>query len=249
MHTNRFRTILIDDERIAVKRLERKLEPYHDIIEIIDTALNGQDGLNKINKLEPDLVFLDIQMPELNGFEVLERLTCKPIVIFVTAYDEYALKAFEVNSVDYLLKPFSDNRLHDAIEKLRHLTKTKNKELNDNIQNLLNTIKQPYLKRLNIKIGDTVRLINISDIYFLKADNKYVEVYTYDNKYLITESLSTLEKQLPEDFNRVHRSVIVNSNYIYEVFKLSKNVFQVRMKDKGQSSLPVSRNYKAKLGF
>ena len=118
----KFRTILIDDEPLALERLKRMLEPLEEIIEITDCAYDGRDAVDKINRLKPELIFLDIQMPELNGFEVLERIDFLPLIIFSTAYDEYALKAFETNSIDYLLKPVEPERLKVSIEKLKRLT-------------------------------------------------------------------------------------------------------------------------------
>jgi DNA-binding LytR/AlgR family response regulator len=117
-----YKTVLIDDEPLALKRLERLLRPYDNTIEVVGRAENGADAVALINKLKPDLVFLDIQMPELTGFDVLERLEYTPLVIFSTAYDQYALQAFDVNSIDYLLKPVDPERLKKAVNKLLRLS-------------------------------------------------------------------------------------------------------------------------------
>ena len=244
-----YKTILIEDEAPALKRLERMLTPYHNIIEIVDTAENGTDAVEKINTQKPDLIFLDIKMPELTGFEVLEKLNYLPLVIFSTAYDKYALKAFETNSIDYLLKPISKERLDSAIEKLKRITDSSSNEIKANISELLSKVMPGKIKRIQVKIGDKVKFIETSEIYFFKADNKYVELYTYDKKYLINDPLSSLEANLPDDFVRVHRSVIINMIHTDELFKVSKNLYNIKLKDKHSTVLPVSRNMKSKLSL
>jgi two-component system LytT family response regulator len=246
---NVFRTILVEDERPAMNRLERMLNSINESIEIIDKAYSGSEAVDKINKYKPDLIFLDIQMPELTGFEVLEHLDCLPMIIFITAYDEFALKAFETNSVDYLLKPVTKERLNQALEKLSRFSDKDYDEIALKLKNLLNNIKSDKLKRIQIKLGNKVKFLPVDDIYFLKADNKYVEVYTYENKYLINDPLSNLEKILPEDFVRIHRSVIINLKHSDEMFKVSKDLYNIKMKDNKQSILPVSRSMRSKLDF
>ena len=246
----KFKTLLIDDEPLALQRLERLLQPHADCVEILDRASNGHEAVEKINALKPDLIFLDIQMPELNGFEVLERIEHLPLIIFSTAYDEYALKAFETNSIDYLLKPVSPERLKQSLEKLKNLTSRDKQILNDQFHNLLSSFKKKPAKRIQVRVGDHIQFLNLSDIYFFRAKDKYVEVHTFEKPFLIDQSLILLETQLPEeDFVRIHRSAIVNLNHIDEMIKWFNGTYRVRMRDKNKTELPVSRNYKKNISF
>lgn len=244
----KYKTILIDDEPLALTRLRRLLEPYEDTIDVVGTAGSGADAVEVINRLRPNLIFLDIQMPELNGFDVLERLHYMPYVIFSTAYDQYALKAFDVHSVDYLLKPVDPGRLELAVEKLRRFTDGSGGDLGRRIQLALDTLKASHKYRIQVKTGDRIKLVEASDVVFFYASDKYVEVHTCGESYLITKSLSKLESELPSnDFVRVHRSAIVNINFIDEITKDIGGAYEVRMKDAKRTRLPVSRRYKSRL--
>lgn len=250
----KYRTILVDDEVLAIDRLTRLLRPYSDAIDIIDVAYSGEDAVNAIQQLEPDLVFLDIQMPEIGGFEVIERLNHMPIIIFVTAYDQYALRAFETNSIDYLLKPIDPARLEHAIEKLLRLQngdqQQTNSSLREQFDSLLKAVKASHPKRIQVSVGDSIRLLPISEICFFRAADKYVEVYCFEEMYLISNTLSTLLRELPEDdFVRIHRSTIINLNYLDEIIRGITGNFSVRMKNKRRSILPVSRSMRRNLGI
>ena len=246
----KYKTILIDDESLALQRLRRLLLPHKEVIEIIDQAANGSEAVDKINALKPDLIFLDIQMPELNGFEVLEQLTSMPLIIFSTAYDEYALKAFETNSIDYLLKPIDPKRLNQALEKLQRLTQDDLSKFQNQLQEMISGLKQSAIKRIQVRIGDRIRMLNIEDINFFKAVDKYVEAHTFDESFLLSRSLNQLESELPaEDFVRIHRSAIINLNYLNEAFRWFGGSYRVRMLDKKKTELPVSRYSKSKLGL
>ena len=244
----RYKTILIDDESLALQRLERLLQPYGEIVEIIDRAFDGEVALAKINAQRPDLVFLDIQMPELSGFEVLERLQHVPWIIFSTAYDEYALKAFETNAIDYLLKPVDPERLRRALEKLQRLTGTEQAEWPRQLQQLLAAFKQPSLKRLQVRSGDRIRFLPVKDIHFFQAEDKYVVAHTFEEAFIPDQTLHQLETELPpDDFVRIHRSAIVNLNHVAEIVRSFGGNYQVRMKNKQKTELPVSRQAKGKL--
>ena len=128
--------MLVEDETLALERLERLLKPFNDVIQIIDTAASGKEAVEKINKWNPDLIFLDIQIPDFNGFEVIKQIKNIPIIIFCTAFEEYALAAFDTNAIDYLLKPIDPGRLKQAVEKLQNLTINKRNEIIHQIQNL-----------------------------------------------------------------------------------------------------------------
>ena len=242
------KAILIDDEPLALKRLEKLLKAFETDLEIVGIATNGTDAIKLIDRLKPDVIFLDIQMPELNGFEVLERIRHQPFVIFSTAYDEFALKAFETNSIDYLLKPVDTKRLKRAIDKLNTFRGQDLEEFQHRLQNLLGKIDSPST-RIRVKMGDSIKLLPADDIFFFVADEKYTRVNTYDKAYLIDSSLNALEEQLDPNFVRVHRSVLVNLNHMDEIFKMFKGNYQVRMKDANRTDLPVSRQLKYKLGL
>jgi len=230
--------------------LKRILKPYTNIIEIVGQAQNGAEAIEIIDNIKPDLIFLDIQMPEFNGFEVVERIQHNPLIIFVTAYDEFALKAFDTNSIDYLLKPVDSRRLKKALGKLRDFTAPQKIEFENQMQQMLSYVKNPSLKRIHVKVADRILLVDVKDIYFLSALDKYVEVHLYDKGYLITKSLTTLTAELPaDDFVRIHRSTVINLNYVDEIVKMFNGRYRVRMKDKFKSEFPVSRSSRSKLGL
>lgn len=245
-----YRTILIDDEPLALQRLRRLLAPHDAVIEIIGEAVSGSEAVEKIETLEPDLIFLDIQMPGMNGFEVLNKISHSPLIIFSTAYDEYALRAFETNSIDYLLKPIDPKRLEKAIDKLQRLTSEDIRSLKTQLQQVVAGLGNATGRRIQVKMGDKIRLLNVKDIYFFRADQKYVAVYTHSENYLISESLNQLEANLPsEDFVRVHRSAIINLNHLDEIIRNISGNHRARMRDKHRTVLPVSRNSRKKLGL
>jgi len=226
------------------------LEPHRQVLEIIDHAKDGEEAVEKIEALKPDLIFLDVQMPALNGFEVLERISERPWVIFCTAYDEFALKAFETNSIDYLLKPVDPARLERALDKLQRFTGHEKEQLQEHLQRLIADLKKPETKRIQVRVGDRIRFLNLKDVFFFQASDKYVEAHTFDESFLLTQTLNELESQLPAaDFVRIHRSAIVNLNHLGEIVRWFGSSYRVRMLDKKKTELPVSRNCRAKLGI
>jgi two-component system, LytTR family, response regulator len=243
-----YKTILVEDEELSRLGLKKKLEQF-DEIDVIDMAENGIEAVEKINKMKPDLIFLDIQMPGMNGFEVLQNLEYMPIVIFTTAFDEYALKAFETNSIDYLLKPIEEERLAKAMEKLKKFTTQEKCDYDSKITSLLSelTNKQDKLSRIHIKIGDEVLFVNTNDIFFFKADNKYTSICTFDDEYIINDTLASLEEKLPANFIRIHRGFIINMDHLNKLKKWFGGKYLAVMKDKKKTEIPVSRNSKDKL--
>ncbi|RZK52597.1 MAG: response regulator [Pedobacter sp.] len=212
-----WKTIIIDDEQLARQRIKRLLKEY-DEIEIIDEAENGEEGLEKIECLRPDLIFLDIEMPILNGFEMLAKLKHQPKIVFTTAYDQYAIKAFEEGSIDYLLKPIEIERLDKTIKKLKQ---TNLAPAQIPLEDLLRQIQgKKAVKTITIKLGDKILLIKVNEIVHIQAEDKYVFLHTVDGKKHLTDfTLSTLEAKLPEEFLRIHRSDIINTDYIKEIRK------------------------------
>ncbi|MBN8722491.1 MAG: response regulator transcription factor [Acidobacteria bacterium] len=238
------RVIIIDDELPARKKIRTFLA---DEVEIIGEASNGLEAVNLIEQLQPDLIFLDIQMPGLTGFEVLQALdkTIMPAVIFTTAYDEYAVKAFEVNALDYLLKPFDEERFQKALERVN-----KQNSQNNQYQQLTNLLlelkKQPnYLQRLLIKTAGKIVFIKTDEINWIEAEEKYVQIHVGKDKYLYRETMNALEQQLnSEIFARIHRSYIVRIDFIKELVPWSHGDYLLILQDKTELSL--GRNYRDK---
>lgn len=237
--------LIIDDEPLAIKRLQRLLKPYSAEIEIIAEALNGEQGLQMVEQHKPDLIFLDIEMPVLNGFEMLKRVKHIPKVIFTTAFEEYSIKAFEENSIDYLLKPIEPERLEKAVQKLQRLSKTDASVSAEQIQTMINTLNQKkQFKSIPVKIGDKILLIKPEQISFFEAKDKYVNIVTDENiEYLIDFTLSSLEEKLPTTFMRVHRAFIINCDKIKEIHKSDSSSFIILLKDKMNTKIYSGRSY------
>lgn len=209
------RTILVDDEKLAIQGLQLRLEKFPDV-EIIDTCSNGREAIRKIKTEKPDLVFLDIQMPKLDGFEVVELAGARTEYLFVTAYDQFALRAFEVHAIDYLLKPFSGERLAQALAHARErVTRpparegTREPALEAVVQAARQ--RQAPLERILIRDGARVQVVPVATIDYIEAQDDYVAVVAAGRQWLKSQRLAELETQLdPQAFLRVHRSYIVN---------------------------------------
>ncbi|WP_066630464.1 LytR/AlgR family response regulator transcription factor [Labilibacter marinus] len=241
---NTYKTIIIDDEQPALIRLRELLSRYENI-EIICEAENGIEAVKKINQYQPNLIFLDIKMPGLNGFEVLEKITHSPYVIFCTAYDEYALKAFETKSIDYLVKPVRPERLHKAMDKLNEMSDPSDKdELLAMVKQLMHSNKKEEATTLPIKTGDKIIFQKLSEVIYLQASEKYIEIHTRQGEtHLMDQSLKNLEDKLPSYFMRIHRSYIINTNEIKEIQKYFSNRFVFKMEDVVQSKVISSKGY------
>ena len=235
-----WKTIIIDDEQLARQRIKRLLKEY-DEVEIIEEASNGEDGLEKIEFLKPDLIFLDIEMPILNGFEMLAKLKHQPKVVFITAYDQYAVKAFEEGSIDYLLKPIEIERLDKTIKKLRQ---TSLAPAQIPLEDLLRQIQsKKAVKTLTIKLGDKILLVKVNEIVHIQAEDKYVFLHTVDGKKHLTDfTLSTLETKLPEEFLRIHRSDIINVDYIKEIRKGFNGALVFVLNNQNETKVTSSRS-------
>lgn len=238
-----YTTLIIDDEKPARSRLVRLLSKY-EIFNIIGEAESGVEGKQKIDELKPDLVFLDIQMPGLNGFEMLKQIKHKPKIIFTTAYEEYAIKAFEENSVDYLLKPVEEERLEKSVQKLKDANIKKMDEAV--VMKIINGLQsdKKTATSIPVKKGDRIFIIKLSDIVFLEAKEKYVFVNTNDNQeHLIDFSLTNLEDKLPADFIRIHRSYIINKNYIKEVQRYFDGRFVLVLSNSANTKIISGASY------
>jgi len=236
-----WKTIIIDDEELARQRLKRLLKVY-DEFDIIDEAANGGEGLELINRLKPDLVFLDIEMPVLNGFEMLAKLAQPPRVVFTTAYDQYAIKAFEEGSIDYLLKPVEKERLEKTVKKLHQFSAS---PAPLPLQELMRQLQiKTTSKTLTVKIGDKILLIKLADVVYIEAEDKYVFLHTIDGKKHLTEyTLSALEEKLPEQFLRIHRGAIINTECIREIRKGFNGAFVFVMANAAESRISSGRSY------
>lgn len=213
------KTLLIDDEPLALLELQAMLKKHTDI-EVIDTAENTLTALEKINSLKPQLVFLDINMPGKSGFELLEELDEAPLVVFVTAYDQFAIKAFEVNALDYILKPVNTERLSEAIEKIKKqlsLLKSKDNQLSID-------------KRIFIKDGDNCHFVPLADVFLIESVGNYARVFYQNKKPLLHKSLNYLEERLPDThFFRTDRQHIINIHFIKNILPFFNNSLQVEM--------------------
>jgi two-component system LytT family response regulator len=233
--------LVIDDEPLARQRLKRLLKVHENIL-IIGEAGNGAEGLQQIQDLNPDLIFLDIEMPVYNGFEMLSRLTDPPKVIFTTAYDQYAVKAFEEESVDYLLKPIEHERLAKAVNKLKSKQDPAYVIPLELLMKQLNRKKE--IKSLTVKTGDRIILVKLHELAFIDAEDKYVFLNTIDGKRHLTDfTLSSLQEKLPEEFVRISRSMIIHTELIKEIRKSFNGTFFFLMSDAQGSKLNSSRSY------
>jgi two-component system LytT family response regulator len=234
------RAIIIDDERLARAELRKLLQDFPEI-EVIDEAANAEEGITKIEAQNPDLIFLDIQMPGKTGFDMLASLERSPNVIFTTAYDEYALKAFEVNALDYLLKPVEPKRLADAIQKL-HYVETKETTANGEHVNrsLLSENDQVF-----VKDGERCWFVKLSDIRLFESVGNYAKVFFGNNKPLILKSLNALEERLDEKtFFRANRKHIVNLRMIDKIEPYFNGGLLLELK--GGEKIEVSRRQTVK---
>ena len=213
-----FKTVIIDDERLAREEVKRALKQYAEFV-IVGEANNVDSALTLIDKEEPDIIFLDIHMPEKSGFDLLEELTTVPEVVFTTAYDQYAVKAFELNALDYLVKPLRDERFSKTIEKVKiELAKKEEHK----------TAVLPINRKIFIKDGEKCFFIPLSEIYFIESIGNYVRLYFGDKKAMLKSSLNLLEQKLDATvFFRANRSQIINIHYIKEIHPYFNNKLQI----------------------
>lgn len=238
--------IIIDDETLG-RQIVRKYLSVHNDIEILAECSNGFEGVKKINELNPDLVFLDIQMPRLNGFEMLELLDKPPVIIFTTAYDQYAIKAFEVNAADYLLKPFSAGRFEEALEKAKQLFKNKSQH-SEIVKELIKHTQETaeYLERIVIKDGTKIHIIPVDSVIYIEAQDDYVMICSKEGNLLKQKTMRYFEEHLPpEDFLRIHRSYIVSIPHIKKIELVEKETYKLFLDD--GTGLPVSKSGYEKL--
>lgn len=240
-----FKTIIIDDEPAARRLMKNLLQEHKDVVQVIDEAGTGQEAVRKIEALDPDLIFLDIQMPDLTGFEVIEKLNRKPNIIFTTAYEQYAIKAFETFSIDYLLKPIREERLKQSIDKLGQFGRLNETFNARNLQEIIRQFQAPVKSTaLTIRTGDRIILLRFENIVYLEAQDKYVYVYTTDgSKHLTDQSLSALTDKLPSQFYRIQKSYIINKDKVKEMHRHFNGRFLFTMDDKNGTRLTSGRTF------
>ncbi len=239
--SEKLQTLIIEDEELARNLLRSYLKDHPDI-EVIGECENGFDGIKAINEKKPDLVFLDIQMPKITGFEMIELLDFKPQIIFTTAYDQYALKAFEMNAVDYLLKPFSKDRMLAAIDKVKHriLTDENNEEKLEELTNF--RAGEAFIDRVVVKDRHKIHIITVDKIRYIESLDDYVMIYTHDGRHMKQKTMKYFEENLdPKNFIRIHRSFIVQVDNIAEIQQYEKESYIVILKDQNKTKLKVSK--------
>ena len=240
-----FRAIVIDDEPAARRLMKNLLQEHKDVVDVIAEAGSGREAISKIEELKPDLIFLDIQMPDLTGFEVIEKLNHKPNIIFTTAYEQYAIRAFETFSIDYLLKPIKEERLTQSIDKLKLFGKVDSHIDIVGLQQIIQQFKAPQkATALPIKTGDRITLLRYENIAYMEAQDKYVFVFTADGqKHLTDQSLTILSEKLPIQFFRIQKSYIINKDRIKEMHKHFNSRYLFIIDDKTRTRLTSGRTY------
>jgi two-component system LytT family response regulator len=234
--------LIIDDEKLARELLTEFLETFPEI-ELAGDASNGTEGVALIDKVKPDLIFLDVQMPGMTGFEVLDEIDHEPYVIFTTAYDQYAIQAFEKNAVDYLLKPLDAERFKVAVERA-----LKRKKMEDgNLEDLLGSLRpvrerESYESHIFVQKSEKLFSLPVEEILHLEASGDYTIITTKNDQFVSSSGIGKLEEIMnPDRFIRVHRSTIVNINYLKEIERHFNGGMVVKMQS--GKSFPVSRTY------
>jgi two-component system, LytTR family, response regulator len=238
----KIRAVIVDDEDLA-RQMLREFVSKHPEIEIVAECANGFEAVKAVTELKPDLLFLDIQMPKLNGFEVLELIGTDRAIVFVTAYDEYAIRAFDIHAVDYLLKPFGADRFESALQRVKQRLGGKlppPAELSSSAR------PEQYAERIVVRDGTRVYIIPVAKLDYAEAQDDYVALSSEGKKHLKQQTISSLETILdPSRFLRIHRSYIVNLEKVTKIEPYSKDSYVVVLANGAQ--LPVSRSGYARL--
>jgi DNA-binding LytR/AlgR family response regulator len=241
------RMIVADDEPELAEYLVGRLAELWPELELCGIAASGKEALALINAEKPDVVFLDIKMPGMSGLEVARRMAHPGVVVFVTAYHQYAVNAFEEEAIDYLLKPVSDDRLVHTINRIKTRLAQKGRE--QGLEALLSKLtramekQDAYVRYLRVSSGKIMRLVSVDDVLFIRARSKYTSVVTKDGEFLMRTPLIELLKQLdPERFWQTHRSTIVNASKVVSVSQTGREVYALTVRDCNEL-LPVSRSF------
>jgi two-component system LytT family response regulator len=255
----KLRAYLVDDEPPALERLRRLLEQT-DRVQVIGSATEPEEAVTALSADPPDVCFLDIEMPRLNGFEVLAHLPSQPIVIFTTAYNQYALQAFAVNSVDYLLKPVDPDSLERAlnkVERLRNSAAVAQPDFQALFQKLADSLRETkpeYPDRIASRLGDRLWFLDLVRVTHFYAEDKLTFAVSEGKVFCVDHTIAELEDKLnPRQFVRIHRGTIVNLGWVKEVALLTGGALNVRLKDSKETELTVARDrardFKARVGY
>ncbi len=240
------RTIIVEDEIPAMLRMRKLISDSNFPFSIVAECDTGAQAIKDIDQLKPDVIFLDIKLLDMSGFQVLSMIKHKPLVIFTTAYHEYALKAFDHFSVDYLTKPITNDRFNESIAKLATMKSYQENTSFYEIQEWIQKVKKK--KSFIVKQRDKAILLDHEDISHFISEDKYLRVHLLSGKsYLINQTISHLEEELPETFIRVHRSRMININNIAQLRKLIKGRYLITMNDVDRSQLQTSYKYRNRL--
>jgi DNA-binding LytR/AlgR family response regulator len=234
--------VIAEDEPLLRKEIRTTLNELWPELNVCAEAADGLQAIEALEKFQPQILFLDIQMPGRNGLEVARHASGKAHVVFITAYDAYALQAFEEGALDYVLKPISPERMKLTIERLQQRLREPPADLS-NLADLLKTIVKPeatYLKWLTVPHGSELRVVAVSEILFLQADNKYTTVATRSSTFLLNSSLKEMQSKLdPAVFWQIHRSTVVNVSAIDTIYRSFRGALEIKLKDRNEL-LPVS---------
>jgi two-component system, LytTR family, response regulator len=233
--------VIVDDEKLARDLLREYIQQIPDL-EILGEASKGKEAVEVIDKLQPDLIFLDVQMPGMNGFDVLDEIVHDPYVIFCTAYDQYALKAFEKNAVDYILKPLDQERFKLGVERAISRMKVEQNNVGELLRNLKTENKTSYDSHIFVQKSEKLLNLPVDEIVYLEASGDYTILTTKNDQFVSSSGIGKLEEILnPEIFIRVHRSTIININSLKEIEKHFNGGMVVKMQN--GKAFPVSRTY------
>jgi two-component system LytT family response regulator len=239
------RAWLIDDEALARKRLKRLLEETGRV-EVVGVSADGTDALARLREVAVDALFLDIEMPGLNGFEVLSRLEAKPPVVFTTAYDRYAVKAFEANGIDYLLKPISPEALDRALERLertRSADPVQYRAMMERLAAAMEKTDRQYPRRVSSRVGDRIQFVDLDKVSHFFAEGKLTYAAAAGKNFVVDNSIVQLEAKLdPSQFLRIHRAYLVNLSAVAEICSWFGGKMVARLNDDARTDLPIARD-------
>jgi two-component system, LytTR family, response regulator len=251
MEKSSLRAFLVDDEPLALRRLIRLLKASGQV-EIVGGTTDPEEALRALSQDPVDVIFLDIEMPGMNGFELLAKIPGQPIVIFTTAFDQYALRAFDVNSIDYLLKPIEPQQLERALNKIENFRGHNSPGWREAIEEIAKSMRdsdRAFPAHVSSRTGERIQFIELASITHFLSENKLTYAVTPKKRYVVNHSLTELEQRLDSHkFVRIHRAVLVNIRYVYEMHKWFGGGALVRLKDENGTELAVARDRVRTLG-
>jgi two-component system LytT family response regulator len=251
MEKSSLRAFLVDDEPLALRRLFRLLKASGKV-EIVGGTTDPEEALHALSQDPVDVIFLDIEMPGMNGFELLAKIPGQPIVIFTTAFDQYALRAFDVNSIDYLLKPIEPQQLERALNKIENFRGHNSPGWREAIEEIAKSMRdsdRAFPAHVSSRTGERIQFIELASITHFLSENKLTYAVTPKKRYVVNYSLTELEQRLDSHkFVRIHRAVLVNIRYVYEMHKWFGGGALVRLKDENRTELAVARDRVRTLG-